>query len=272
MAPTVLLTLGRLPKALTLARCLKAQGCRVVVAEPFNWHLSKPSNAIDACWITPSPNLNPAIYRDRLRSIVEAESIDVVIPISEESQYVLASSIGDTTQLGALVLGPSAELYSQLQDKWLFVQRAKQRQVSVPYSVLAEHSSATDFDGPTVSKPRRGCSGLGVAIHEQCPNPAGLPEGSLLQQYVSGASCCSLSLLENGVPIATALYRSRVNTGTVAVCFESITTPAAVNDWISAFCAGLDYTGFIAFDFIIDAEGLPWGIECNPRLTSGIHF
>ena len=272
MARTVLLTLGRLPKALTLARCLKAQGCRVVVAEPFNWHLCKPSNAIDQCWITPPPNLNPGAYRERLRNIIAAEAIDVVVPISEESQYVLCSSTGDASDLGAPVLGPSAVLYSQLQDKWLFVQHAMQRHVSVPHSTLADANDTTDFHAATVSKPRRGCSGLGVTVHDQCPNPTGLPEGTLLQQYVEGTSCSSLSLLEKGAPLATVLYRPRVNTGTVAVCFESIPIPEAVNDWISAFCAGLDYTGFIAFDFIIDAAGVPWGVECNPRLTSGIHF
>ena len=272
MARTVLLTLGRLPKALTLARCLKAQGCRVVVAEPFYSHVSKPSNAIDACWLTPSPNFNASAYRDRLRHIIEAEAVDLVVPISEESHYVLSSSAGDDAPLGAPVFGPSAELYSQLQDKWLFVQHATRRQVSVPVSSPTELSSAAHFDGAVVSKPRRGCSGLGVTIHAQCPNPAGLPHGTLLQQHVSGTSCCSLSLLEQGVPVATVMYRPRVTTGTVAVCFESIPASTAVNDWIRAFCAGLDYTGFIAFDFIIDAEGVPWGIECNPRLTSGIHF
>ncbi|GIS01723.1 MAG: hypothetical protein CM15mP103_02740 [Gammaproteobacteria bacterium] len=31
-------------------------------------------------------------------------------------------------------------------------------------------------------------------------------------------------------------------------------------------------TGFIGFDFILDRGGIPRGIECNPRASSGIHF
>ena len=33
-----------------------------------------------------------------------------------------------------------------------------------------------------------------------------------------------------------------------------------------------NYTGFVAFDFIIDQDDVPYPLECNPRLTSGIHF
>ena len=29
---------------------------------------------------------------------------------------------------------------------------------------------------------------------------------------------------------------------------------------------------FLSFDFILDRSGIPWGIECNPRLSSGVHF
>ena len=41
MTRTALLTLGRLPKGLDLARALAAEGWRVVVAEPFGWHLAR---------------------------------------------------------------------------------------------------------------------------------------------------------------------------------------------------------------------------------------
>ena len=47
--------------------------------------------------------------------------------------------------------------------------------------------------------------------------------------------------------------------------------PAAA-DWIRRFVAAEAYSGFISFDFIEDATGVPNAIECNPRLTSGVHF
>jgi hypothetical protein len=44
---TVLLTNGRLPKAMDIARALHRAGCRVGIADPFRMHLTKVSNCVD---------------------------------------------------------------------------------------------------------------------------------------------------------------------------------------------------------------------------------
>jgi hypothetical protein len=67
-------------------------------------------------------------------------------------------------------------------------------------------------------------------------------------------------------------YEGTVFAGTVAVCFQRVDDAPAVLDWVDSFCRDLDYTGFIAFDFIVDHHGVPQAIECNPRVTSGVHF
>ena len=46
----------------------------------------------------------------------------------------------------------------------------------------------------------------------------------------------------------------------------------SAEEWIANFVLDLGYSGFIAFDFILDENGDAWPLECNPRLTSGIHF
>ena len=55
------------------------------------------------------------------------------------------------------------------------------------------------------------------------------------------------------------------------MAFERVEHPA-IADWITRFIAAAQWTGFIAFDIIVDEAGQPWGIECNPRTTSGLHF
>jgi hypothetical protein len=47
---------------------------------------------------------------------------------------------------------------------------------------------------------------------------------------------------------------------------------SVVFDWISELVKKLNYTGQIAFDFIKSNDGKIYVIECNPRLTSGIHL
>ncbi len=58
--------------------------------------------------------------------------------------------------------------------------------------------------------------------------------------------------------------------GTVAVRFAQVENPA-VEAWIAQFVAATGYQGFLSFDFILDGDR-PLAIECNPRVTSGIHF
>ena len=76
MTKTVLLTLGRLPKALELARALKSAGCRVVVAEPFGWHVCRPSTAVDRSIRVAAPNTNTQQYLDDLIRVIAEERVD----------------------------------------------------------------------------------------------------------------------------------------------------------------------------------------------------
>ena len=57
----------------------------------------------------------------------------------------------------------------------------------------------------------------------------------------------------------------------MAVIFERVDHPA-IAAWVERFVAATGWTGFVSFDFIADAEGRPFAIECNPRTTSGLHF
>jgi len=96
--------------------------------------------------------------------------------------------------------------------------------------------------------------------------------GTLVQRFIEGEHLSSLSLLDRGREIATVVYRGTVFAGTVAICFERVDDAVAVHRWVSGFCENLEYSGFIAFDFIVDETGTAWAIECNPRVTSGAHF
>ena len=84
----VLLTLGRLPKALDLARGFAAAGCRVVVAEPFGWHLTGVSRHVARTHRVPPPSQGRERYLDALAAIVAREKVELVVPVSEETMHV----------------------------------------------------------------------------------------------------------------------------------------------------------------------------------------
>ena len=46
----------------------------------------------------------------------------------------------------------------------------------------------------------------------------------------------------------------------------------ALRQWVAQWVANEQWTGQIAFDFIASGDGQLWAIECNPRMTSGLHL
>ena len=88
MQPTVLITLGRLPKGLDLARSFRRLGWRVIVAEPFRWHLSAMSNAVARRYTVTAPAIDRERYLGELCDIVMKEGVELVVPVSEEIMHV----------------------------------------------------------------------------------------------------------------------------------------------------------------------------------------
>ncbi|CTQ71933.1 ATP-grasp domain-containing protein [Roseibium alexandrii] len=271
---TVLLTLGRLPKSLELARALKGAGCRVLVADPFAWHLSRPSNAVDKCYQTPPPAKQQSEYLDALLTIIKAENVDLVVPVSEEALHVslLAPRLPERTQI---FTNPHGVLWD-LNDKYLFNRLAQSAGLPAPETHLANDPEAARLvqTTPCVFKPRIGCSGQKM----QMLTPDAVPEGllsdadAIVQKRVFGRELSTLTLCQDGKILAHVTYEGLVFSGTVAVCFQRVEDAPQVAQWVADFVAANRYSYFLAFDFIVDQDGTPWPLECNPRLTSGIHF
>ena len=272
MARTALLTVGRFPAALTLARGLHGRGVRVIVADPMKRQLCSVSRAVTKTFQVAPPNTDIEGWERDILDIIERENVTDLIPTSEEVCHVanLAPRLPDTTRY----VGPSAEWIAQWHDKLQFVNYAISRGVTAPsvYTTADGESRALIRQTECVLKPRRGCSGTAVSF---IPPGSTLPPPSqdmLLQRRVQGNHLYTLSWVDAGEVKATASYRGSTHSGTVAVGFQSAPTPFSVKQWIEQFVADTDVTGFLSFDFILDRSGIPWGIECNPRLSSGVHF
>lgn len=268
---TVLLTLGRLPKALELARGLHRAGCRVIVAEPFRWHVCGASRSVAKSIRLPSPNDDPTRYRDALVNVIEKESVDLVIPVSEEAIHAMA--VADR-------LAPSVRVFSlprnqliALHDKLSFARTAAAAGLSVPTTFAVHEPAAQQLVDrhAVIVKPSHGCSGVGIQRLERGQRLPDLP-GHIAQSLVEGRHISTFSVVHEGAVRVTAMYEGTLFSGTVAVCFRRVPQHDAVASWVERFVAAQGLSGFVSFDFIVDDEGTPWAIECNPRLTSGVHF
>ena len=274
MARSVLLTLGRLPKGLELARCLHRAGCTGYVADPFGTHLSKLSNAVKKSFKVAAPNRNEPQFRRDILHIIEEYKIDMLAPVSEEALFVaaLADALPEHVEL---VSAPFEDL-NRVHDKLEFIGIVHKAGLNAPETWRANTKGAASLidRSETVFKPILGCSGAGLAFLPEAGDlPNGFPhEDAIVQQRIRGQEISSLSYARNGEVLASVLYKGLVYAGTVSTCFERLDDQKRAEDWIRRFVAHENWSGFIAFDFIVDADGVPWPIECNPRLTSGLHF
>jgi predicted ATP-grasp superfamily ATP-dependent carboligase len=270
---TVLLTLGRLPKALDLARGFSKAGCRVLVAEPYGWTLAGASRHVAREFKVPAPRADKAAYREALTQIVARERVDLVVPVSEETMHV-AHLTGLLPEGVRLFTMPPEEVLA-LHDKASFVRKAAGLGFTVPESAPLGSAEAETLarSGPVVVKPVFSCSGTGLSIL-RCGEPLPATDGAapvVVQRFVEGAEHSTCTIAQGGRVVATMIYRGAVMSGSVAVAFERVEV-RAIADWIARFVAETNWSGFISFDFIVDAEGVPHAIECNPRATSGVHF
>ena len=271
---TVLLTLGRLPAALELARALAAAGARVLVAEPFAWHLCRLSRAVSGSFRVASPAQDTDRWCRDLVQIVAGEQVTVVMPVSEEILFVarLVDRLPTTCRLQC---GASSTLM-RLHDKWQFHCLARDLRLPVPATWLASDPLAAHEvgTGGFVIKPRLSCSGNGVSLHagDHLPPTLDRDAGRVVQQRLDGPSCCTLTLASNGRVVATVAYRSLVDFGSVSVCFEAIEPPGMIVQGVADMVSHLKYSGFIGFDALADDAGRWCFIECNPRTTSGVHL
>lgn len=288
----MLITGGRAPVALDLARMLKAEGCRVYVAESAEYHLCRVSAAVERSFRVPPPRHSSIAYIEQLAKLVEELRIDLLIPLCEEIFYIAA---GMDRLGGCRVLSAGAGLLARLHHKGEFIAWARELGFAVPETKLirstaewksisteaARNPEALVFK-PAYSRfasrvilPRKSSGGKPGRTFPISEAPAVLSSAApwVAQQYIQGNAVCTYSVVHQGTVVAHAAYGSRYRTGKAgaSVYFEHLEHPDAF-EWVRHFTNAIGFTGQIGFDFIDAGDGTLYPIECNPRATSGIHL
>lgn len=273
MQDTVLLTLGRLPKGLELAFAFARQGRRVLIAEPWPWHLSRVSRAVSRSFAVTAPAMDANAFHQDLAALAEREHVGLVVPVSEETLHVAAAR--DELPAGCHLFCPPLATLLSLHDKLTFIDLARSFDLPVPATFEAgtDEAAALATAQTHILKPRLSSAGHGLQVRRAGEPLPDLDAPHIVQAYLPGEELCSFSIAHEGRVIGTVIYRGLIVSGSVAVCFEVDPDPdPTIIDWISRFVSAAQYSGFIAFDFRRDDVGQILPIECNPRTTSGIHF
>lgn len=271
---TVLLTLGRLPPAIDIARSFADAGWRVVVAEPFKRHMAGTSRAVDKSIQVPAPATAPGAYFDALREVITAEKVSLVVPVSEETVHVagLRDALAGEDGAPEVFCAPHAATLA-LHSKHDFIALARDAGLTVPETHRAgtDGAAALARAQDVIVKPEFSCSGRGLQLLTRGDAVPASATPRVVQTRIEGEEVSGFAIAREGRARVRCAYRATVRHGSVAVAFERVAS-AAIDDWMDRFIAATGHTGFIAFDFIVDDDGTPHAIECNPRATSGLHF
>lgn len=271
----VLITFGRSFLTLDLARLMNAGGHNVFIADSVRFPIGRFSNSVQRVFRVPRPKFEPREYVDEIARLVRAESIDLVIPIHEETDILAMARDQFPPECRLLLSDFLTE--KRLHNK--FEYQVLLDSLSIPTLKYAQvrtegELAALDFDRPFALKQvySRGSQQVYRV------NPGEVPEGLtfnplnpwLAQEWLKGDKYCTYSVCSEGRVYAHAIYpvRYAIN-GQSCLTFESV-EHRGVTEWVTERVKEINFTGQIGFDFIEHPDRGLYTIECNPRSTSGI--
>jgi predicted ATP-grasp superfamily ATP-dependent carboligase len=278
---TILISGGKMTKALQLARSFHGAGHRVILVEYHKYWLTghRFSWSIDRFYTVPNPT-DPS-YIEALRAIVMQEKVDVYVPVcSPVASYYDALS---KQALGCEVMQLDVEQVEKLDDKATFSAIAHSLGLSVPdFERITDRQQVIDFDFSSKPRPyilksipydsvrRLDLTKLPcdkpeqtVAFLQDLPISAQTPW--IMQAFIPGQEYCTHSTVRDGELRLHCCCESSA----FQINYENVDHPA-IEAWVRTFVGRLNLTGQVSLDFMQADDGEIYAIECNPRTHSAI--
>jgi predicted ATP-grasp superfamily ATP-dependent carboligase len=278
----ILLTGGKMTKALQLARSFHGAGHEVFLVESHKYWLSghRFSKAVKGFYTISAPEKDPEGYCQGLLDIVKQENIDVFIPVSSP-----VASYDDSLAKSSLspyceVIHFDAHITEMLDNKFAFCEKARSLGLSTPkVFCITDRQQILDFDFQTdgsryllKSIPYDSVRRLDLTklpfdgMEEYINNlPISKDKPWVMQEFIPGQEYCTHSTVRNGAIRLHCCSQS----SPFQVNYENVDNPQ-IYEWVKHFVKELNLTGQISFDFIQTEDGTVYPIECNPRTHSAI--
>ncbi len=271
----ILLTGGRAPVTLDLARAFHRAGHTVFMAESLRGHVSQPSAAVKANFVVPAPRQEGEAFIAALKSIIEANQIDLLVPTCEEVFHIAMH----LSELPCRVFTEPIAKLDAYHNKWNFVIKAGECDLRVPESILITRADELLFAYSqwrgVVLKPvysRFASRTLILPALRDALSTLTFGEPWIAQEFIPGRQFCSYSVCQNGRITAHAVYPTTFTAGQGATIAFQPVEHAEIYAWVQTFVDRNKVTGQMAFDFVQSPDGRLYALECNPRATSGAHL
>jgi hypothetical protein len=280
---TILVSGGKMTKALQLARSFHRAGHRVVLIESakYRWTGHRFSWAVARFYTVPNPN-EPG-YIDALVAIVKAENVDVYVPVCSPIASYYDAQAKEALAPHCQVMHVDPDVVQRLDDKYQFATAASDLGLLVPDShCITDAQEVLDFDFASRSHkyilksiPYDSVRRLDLT---QLPGddraamsrfvrslPISADQPWIMQAFILGQEYCTHSTVRDGELRLHCCCKSSA----FQINYEMVDRPA-ITAWVKHFVKGMNLTGQVSFDFMETADGRIYAIECNPRTHSAI--
>lgn len=276
---TILISGGKMTKALALARAFHRAGHRVILVEARKYRITghRFSRAVDRFYTVPEPQADG--YAEALAAIARREAVDVYVPVCSPlaSQFDAAAKAA----LACEVVHADPAQVRALDDKHAFAVAAAGLGLPVPDTHrITDPQQVIDFpfDGrpyilksipydpvrrldltrlPRPTQQETAAYARSLPISEATP--------WILQEFITGQEFCTHSTVRDG--------RVQLHCCCESSAFQlnyAMVDEPEIEAWVRRFVGALGLTGQVSFDFIRADSGELYAIECNPRTHSAI--
>lgn len=252
----VLLSNGRFPVSLDLARQLRKAGHRVYVVDPMQFHVCKFSRDVKKSWQSSAPSSDPEGYIETVKKAIRLGQIDIIIPMHEEILYLAESQ--EPEILKRLFAPAFIDLY-QLHNKWEFSELLDRVGLDRPEAYFCTKPADVaklDKSREWALKPVFGRSATGVQ-HLRAGGDLDLsaigisPQNPFIaQEWLYGNRYCTYGIFRRGEVQAFCVYPvMETIDGSSSVYFEA-TEHEEIKEYVLTLVRKLKLSGQLAFDMI----------------------
>jgi len=278
----ILLSGGKMTKALQLARLFSRAGHEVILTETERYSASGHaySNCVKNFYTLPTQERGFGSYLDRIEKIISSESIDMYVPVASPTSVYIDAKLKAKTKSDCTFFCFDEKTLKLLDNKYEFCRKASEIGLSTPE---AHYISDTNelFNQELYSQGKK------YILKCLSYDPVGRLNRPLLpfvgqekyfealtiskerpwvlQEFIQGREYCTHSTVKNGeILLHCCCYSSDFQ-----LRYYHTDNPT-IFEWVTFFVRELNLTGQISFDFIETESGVVLPIECNPRTHSAI--
>lgn len=280
MAERVLVTSARAAAALDIARDFARAGFEVHSADCSTALISRWSRNVAKVHEYASPVRFPDEFAADMVRLRESLEPVLIVPTSEEIFHLARPALAE--RLGATLFAPPRSTLKLLHDKFAFAEACgrhglpapETHRLADPAGLEAYAAEAEDW----VFKPcfsRFGAEALIGPSAEKVRAIAPSPKRTwVAQRRVSGREASFYAVARGGTLTAFAAYEGKWRLAGAAISFDALEPEldARIEALAARVADVFAITGQYSCDLIVDPQGEPWLIECNPRATSGVHL